>query len=74
LRFGHATGWSIGLAAATWAFAASSLASLLTAGCCAWKRRKEPHRLVHYHGLAVAILLVVATLYLAWHGMIGYRS
>jgi len=32
------------------------------------------NRLPYYHSLAAAALLVMATAYLAWHGVIGYRS
>jgi len=72
-RFGHLTGWSLALAGATWAFAALSLASL-AAALRAWPRRRAMNRLAYYHSLAAAALLVMATAYLAWHGVIGYRS
>jgi hypothetical protein len=72
-RFGHMTAWSVALAAASWALAVLSIASLLAA-LRAWKRRRAMNRFAYYHSLAVAIVLVVATAYLAWHGVIGYRS
>jgi CubicO group peptidase (beta-lactamase class C family) len=72
-RIGHPTVWSVGLTAATWAIAGASFASLLAAAW-RWRRHNQGHRLVLYHDIAAAILLVIATLYLAWHGIIGYRS
>jgi CubicO group peptidase (beta-lactamase class C family) len=72
-RIGHATPWSVGLAAATWAFAVASFAALLAAAW-RWRRHNQGHRFVLYHDLVVAIVFVVATLYLGWHGSIGYRS
>lgn len=72
-RFGHMTVWSVALAAASWAFAVLSVASLLAA-LRAWKRRKTMNRFAYAHSLAVAVLFVVATAYFAWFGVIGYRS
>jgi hypothetical protein len=61
------------LAASTWACAAFSVASLVAA-LRAWKRRKTMHPLAYHHSLAVAVLFVVAVAYLAWWGVIPYRS
>jgi hypothetical protein len=72
-RFGHLTVWSVALAAASWAFAVLSVASLVAA-LRAWTRRRAMNRFAYAHSLAVAVLFVVAAAYFAWHGVIGYRS
>jgi CubicO group peptidase (beta-lactamase class C family) len=72
-RFAHLTAWSVALAATTWAFALLSVASLVAA-LRAWKRRRAMNPFAYHHSLAVAVVLVIATVYLAWHGAIGYRS
>jgi hypothetical protein len=72
-RFGHLTAWSVALAATTWALALLGVASLVAA-LRAWKRRRAMNRLAYYHSLAVAVVLVIATAYLAWHGVIGHRT
>jgi hypothetical protein len=72
-RFGHMTVWSVALAAATWAFALFSVASLVAA-LRAWKHRRAMNRFAYHHSLVVAVLLVIATAYAAWHGVIGFRS
>jgi hypothetical protein len=72
-RFGRMTAWSVALAAASWAFAAFSVASLVAA-LRAWKRRKTMNPFAYHHSLAVAVLFVVAVAYLAWWGVIGYRG
>jgi CubicO group peptidase (beta-lactamase class C family) len=71
--FGRPTVWSVGLTLAILAFAVFSCASLLAA-LRAWRRRKTMNALAYYHSLAVAVAFVVATLYLGWYGVIGYRS
>jgi CubicO group peptidase (beta-lactamase class C family) len=72
-RFGRMTAWSVALAAASWAFAAFSVASLVAA-LRAWKRRKTMNPFAYHHSLAVAVLFVVAAAYFAWWGVIGYRG
>jgi CubicO group peptidase (beta-lactamase class C family) len=72
-RFGHMTAWSVALAASTWALALLSVASL-AAALRAWKRRRGMNRFAYYHSLAVALVAVIATAYLAWHGVIGHRT
>lgn len=67
------TARSVALAAASWAFAAFSVASLVAA-LRAWKRRKTMNPIAYHHSLAVAVLFVVAVAYLAWWGVIGYRG
>ena len=73
VTFGRMTAWSIALAAAGWAFAAFSVASLVAA-LRAWKRRKTMNPFAYHYSLAVAVLFVVAVVYLAWGGVIGYRG
>jgi CubicO group peptidase (beta-lactamase class C family) len=68
---GHLTPWSASLTASTWAFAGFSCASLwaaLRAG------REGMNRWAYLHSLGTSAILVTATLYLAWWGVIGYRS
>jgi hypothetical protein len=72
-RFGHLTAWSVALTGVTWAIAFFSVASLVAA-LRAWKRRRAMNGFAYYHSLAVAVLLVITTAYLAWHGVIGFRS
>ena len=73
MKFSHATVWSVAIQLSTLAFAIASPASLL-ACLCAWKRRKEMNAFAYYHSFAVAIVFVIATLYLARFGVIGYRT
>jgi CubicO group peptidase (beta-lactamase class C family) len=73
MRFSHATVWSVAIQLSTLAFAMASTASLL-ACLRAWKRRKEMNAVAYYHSFAVAIMFVIATLYLARFGVIGYRT
>jgi hypothetical protein len=73
IRFSHATVWSVAIQLSTLAFALASTASLL-ACLRAWKRRKEMNAFAYYHSFAVAIVFVIATLYLARFGVIGYRT
>jgi CubicO group peptidase (beta-lactamase class C family) len=73
VRFGRMTAWSVALEAASWAFAAFSVASLVAA-LRAWTRRKTMNAFAYHHSLAVAVLFVVAVAYLAWWGVIGYRG
>jgi hypothetical protein len=72
-RFGHLTAWSVALTGVTWAIAFFSVASLVAA-LRAWKHRRAMNGFAYYHSLAVAVLLVITTAYLAWHGVIGFRS
>ena len=73
MRFGRATLWSVALWVSTWVFAIASPAALV-ACVRAWKRRKEMNAFAYYHSLAVTSLFVLATVYFAWFGVIGYRS
>lgn len=70
-RLGHRTMWSMGLCAATWAFAAFSAASL-------WASlradRRGMNRGAYAHSLCVSALFVITTLYLAYWGIIGIRT
>jgi hypothetical protein len=69
-RFGHPTTWSVGFTILTWAFAGFSLAGLsaaLRAG------RRGTYRGALLHSLVVSALLTLATVYLGWHGLIGWR-
>lgn len=72
-RFGYATAWSIGLTAAIDLFATASFASLI-ATAWTWRRVQGSDRLARSYRLTVAIVFTIATLYLTWHGIIGYRS
>lgn len=72
-RFGRATAWSIGLSVALALFAAASLASLVAAAWT-WRRPQGSDPLARGYHLTVAIVFTIATVYLAWHGIIGYRS
>jgi hypothetical protein len=73
LRFGRATSWSMALCLCTWAFALASPAALV-AGVRAFRHRKDMGAFAYYHSLIVSMLFVLATLYFAWFGVIGYRS
>ncbi len=70
-RFGNRTLWSMSLTALTYAFAATSLASLWAA---VRANRPGMNRWAYFHSLAASVILVIATLYMAWWGVIGYRS
>jgi len=69
-RFGHPTIWSVGFTILTWALAAFSLAGLLAV---LRADRRRTNRWALLHSLVVSALLTVATLYLGWHGLIGWR-
>jgi CubicO group peptidase (beta-lactamase class C family) len=73
VKFGRMTAWSVALAAASWAFAAFSVASLVAA-LRGWKRRNAMNPFAYHHSLAVAVLFVMVVVYLAWGGVIGYRG
>jgi len=70
-RFGQRTLWSMGLAAGTWGFALLSLLSL-------WTVLKAPragmNRWAYGHSLLVAAVFSIVAVYLAWNGLIGFRS
>jgi CubicO group peptidase (beta-lactamase class C family) len=70
-RLGHRTWWSMGLTASTWAFAAFSVASLLAS---IRVDRRGMNRWAYTHTLLTSILLSLATLYLAFFGIIGLRT
>jgi CubicO group peptidase (beta-lactamase class C family) len=70
-RLGSVTGYSVGLFLTSLLFALFSLLSLLAL----WKARKQPIRgYVRWFSIAVASVLVIATAYLAWWGVIGIRT
>jgi CubicO group peptidase (beta-lactamase class C family) len=72
-RFGRITAWSVALAVASGGTAALSVASLVAA-LRAWRHRKTMNPFAYHHSLAVAVLFVVAVVYLAWWGVIPYVS
>jgi CubicO group peptidase (beta-lactamase class C family) len=71
MKIAHRTVWSMAVTATTSTFAVFSFASLWAA---VRARRQKMNRWIYYHSLAVAVVFVIATLYLARFGVIGYRS
>jgi CubicO group peptidase (beta-lactamase class C family) len=70
-RLGRLTIWSFGLTLTTSIFALASLASAIAL----WRARKqEIRRCVRWYSIAVTSALVIASLYLAWWGVIGIRT
>jgi CubicO group peptidase (beta-lactamase class C family) len=70
-RLGSVTGYSVGLFLTSLLFALFPLLSLLAL----WKARKQPIRgYVRWFSIAVTSVLVIATAYLAWWGVIGIRT
>jgi len=70
-RFGTPTIWSVGFYLSMLAFAGTSaLASIQTVR----RWRSTPRILVRLHSLLVAASCCVVAGYLAWHGVIGWRS
>lgn len=71
VRLGHATPWSVGLTLATYGFAVFSVASL-------WAvlraDRGTMNRFAYFHSLGVSVVLVAASLYLGYWGIIGIRT
>jgi hypothetical protein len=70
-RLGNLTVWSFGLFLTTLIFAAASLASAVAF----WLARKqEIRRSVRWFSIAVTSALLIATVYLAYWGVIGIRT
>jgi CubicO group peptidase (beta-lactamase class C family) len=67
-RFGNLTVWSSGIFVLTILFALTSIASAVTV----WRAR-EVRKWVWRYSAAVAIALLIATVYLAYWGVIGLR-
>ncbi len=68
---GRRTLWSMGLTAGTWLFAACSVIGLWTA---LRADRRGMNRWAYAHSLGASLVFVVVSLYLAYWGVIGYRS
>jgi len=69
--FGNLTVWSVGFCAATVVFALASLASAIAL----WRAPSEGvRRVVRWYSTIVTAALLVATAYLAYWGVIGFRS
>ena len=71
LRFGRCTPWSMGLFAASWAFALLSLSCILAVLNAP---RREMNRWAYYHSVWVSVMLAITTLYIAIQGAIGLRT
>ena len=70
-RLGNVTLWSLGIFVTTLAFAAASLIS----AWAAWQTRFEGvRRSVRIYSMIVSAALVIATIYLAYWGVIGLRT
>ena len=70
-RLGNLTIWSFGLFLTTLIFAGASLAS----AAALWLARKqEIRRFVRWFSIAVTLALLIATVYLAYWGVIGIRT
>jgi CubicO group peptidase (beta-lactamase class C family) len=70
-RLSHFTVWSGGLFLCTIAFAVASLASVIAV----WRTPAEGvRRSVRVYSGIVAVALLIATLYLAYYGIIGFRT
>jgi CubicO group peptidase (beta-lactamase class C family) len=70
-RFGNATPYSIGFMLLTIGFAVFSLAGFFVA---LRADRREMNRVAYWHSFVSSLLLSVATIYLMYWGMIGFRS
>jgi hypothetical protein len=71
IQLGSLTVWSFGLFLSTILFAVSSLASAVAL----WRARNEAIRgYVRSHALLATAGLLIATAYLAWWGVIGFRT
>jgi len=70
-RLGHMTVYSVGICLSTVLFAFASVASALSLGQ-AWKR--EIRGFTRWHSVLVTAGLLIATLYLAYWGVIGIRT
>jgi len=70
-RFGNVTIWSLAIFASTLLFALTSLIAAWTA----WRSRAEGvRRGVRIYSMIVSAALVIATIYLAYWGIIGLRT
>jgi len=70
-RLGHMTIWSFGLFLTSLIFAGASLASV----AALWlTRKKEIRKCVRWFSIAVTLALLIATVYLAYWGVIGIRT
>ena len=70
-RLGQMTFYSLGLFLTTLIFAAASLASFIAL----WNARSQPIRsFVRWFSICVTTALLIATIYLAWWGVIGIRT
>jgi hypothetical protein len=70
-RLGHMTIWSFGICLTTLIFAAASLASAVALWLA---RKKEIRRFVRWFSILVTSALLIATVYLAYWGVIGIRT
>lgn len=70
-RLGHATPWSVGLTLATIAFAFFSAVSLWAA---LRADRANMNRFAWFHSLGASFVFALASLYLAYWGIIGMRT
>ena len=70
-RLGHMTIWSFGLFLTTLIFAVASLASAVALWLA---RKKEIRKCVRWFSIAVTLALLIATVYLAYWGVIGIRT
>jgi CubicO group peptidase (beta-lactamase class C family) len=70
-RLGHVTVYSVGICVCTLLFAFASVASAVSLGL-AWKR--EIRGFTRWHSILVTSALVIATIYLAYWGIIGIRT
>jgi hypothetical protein len=68
-RFGNLTVWSSGIFLCTILFAVASLASVIAV----W-RAQNVRKWVRRYSVAVALALLIATVYLAYWGVIGLRT
>jgi len=70
-RFGHLTFWSGGLFLGSIVYAITSVTSALTL----WRAPKqEVRKSVRKYSIAVTMALLIATVYLAYWGVIGFRT
>jgi len=70
-RLGNVTVWSIGIFVTSLLFAFASLASAYAL----WRARTQQIRgYVRWFSIAVTVALLIATVYLAWWGIIGMRT
>jgi hypothetical protein len=70
-RLGNLTFWSFGLTVTSLFFATASLASVVAL----WRaRNQEIRRSVRWYSIAVTTVLLIATAYLAYFGVIGIRT